>query len=72
MQAQYGKEVLGVVRLNEARKHKAISKELSAQLSDQFPESKRERKKQIQAEKQQYSETKNPLGIADQWRKADR
>ena len=58
MQAQYGKDVLGVVRLNEARKHKAISKELSAQLADQSPEDKREMKKQIQAEKQQYSKIK--------------
>ena len=58
MQAQYGKEVLGVVRLNEARKHKAISKELTAQLPDQSAESKREIKKQIQAEKLQYSKIK--------------
>ena len=50
--------MLGVVRLNEARKHKAISKELSAQLDDQSPKDKREIKKQIQAEKQQYSKIK--------------
>lgn len=58
MQAQYGKEVLGVVRLNEARKHKAISKELSEQLSGQSAESKRKIRKQIWAEKQQYSKIK--------------
>lgn len=30
MQAQFGKEVLGVVRLEEARKHKHISEEILA------------------------------------------
>ena len=58
MQAQYGKEVLGVVRLAEARKHKALSQELNEKLSDVSADEKRELKEQIRAEKQNYSTIK--------------
>lgn len=58
MQAQYGREVLGTVRLDEARKHKAASKELSEQLSGLPDEEKRHVKAQIREEKNQYREMK--------------
>ena len=34
MQSQFGRDVLGVVRLNEARRHKAKEKEILADISD--------------------------------------
>ena len=58
MQAQYGREVLGTVRLDEARKHKAVSRELSEQLSGLPDEEKRQVKAQIREEKSQYREMK--------------
>lgn len=59
MQAQYGKEVLGVVRLDEARKHNALSKEILADINeDTDKESKALLKKQAKEEKQQYSKLK--------------
>ena len=58
MQAQYGREVLGTVRLDEARKHKAVSRELSEQLSGLPDEEKRQIKAQIREEKSQYREMK--------------
>lgn len=58
MQAQYGKDVLGVVRLQEARKHKEQAAVLAQSLSDMGPEAKKEIKEQIRTEKQQYSQIK--------------
>lgn len=56
MQAQFGKEVLGVVRLEEARKHKRISEEILAGINeDTDKETKHELKLQAKAEKQNYS-----------------
>ena len=49
MQAQFGKDVLGVVRLEEARKHSAMAKQLK---EDGCP------KKEIKEEKRLYSEVK--------------
>ena len=59
MQAQFGKEVLGVVRLDEARKHKQISENLLAEINkDSCKEVKQELKAQAKSEKQQYSKLK--------------
>lgn len=59
MQAQFGKEVLGVVRLEEARKHKRISEEILAGINeDTDKEMKHEMKLQAKAEKQNYSKLK--------------
>ena len=49
MQAQFGKDVLGAVRLDEARKHSAMAKQLK---EDGCP------KKEIKEEKRLYSEVK--------------
>ena len=58
MQAQYGKEVLGAVRLQEARKHKEEADVLRQSLSDMNTEEKKAAKEQIRSEKQQYSQIK--------------
>ena len=50
MQAQYGREVLGVVRLDEARKHNIQSKELLDSITD---ETTKEEKRDIKAESKQ-------------------
>lgn len=41
MQAQYGKEVLGVVRLDEARKHKTASKEMLNSITNETSKEER-------------------------------
>ena len=59
MQAQYGKEVLGAVRLQEARKHQDEAKsilETAESLDD--PEQKRQLKAEAKEEKQRYSQLK--------------
>ncbi len=59
IQAQYGKEVLGVVRLEEARKHSKTSQEILSGISDETDkETKKELQKQAKSEKQEYSELK--------------
>ena len=59
MQAQYGKEVLGVVRLEEARKHSKISQEILSEISDETDKTtKKELQKQAKSEKQEYSKLK--------------
>lgn len=59
MQAQYGKEVLGAVRLDEARNHQKEAKELLKAASIQNdPEQKRCLKAAAKAEKQRYSQLK--------------
>ena len=59
MQAQFGKEVLGVVRLEEARKHKQMSEKILADINDDTDkETKRELKSQAKIEKQNYSKLK--------------
>ena len=54
MQAQFGKDVLGAVRLDEARKHSAMAKQLK---EDGCP------KKEIKEEKRLYSEVKRARWI---------
>ena len=59
MQAQYGKDVLGVVRLQEARKHQSEARsilERADYLDD--PEQKRQLKAEAREEKQRYSQLK--------------
>ena len=59
MQAQFGKEVLGVVRLEEARKHKEPSEKILLGIpEDTDKETKQELKLQAKAEKQNYSKLK--------------
>ena len=59
MQAQFGKEVLGVVRLEEARKHKQESEKILAGIDeDTDKETKYELKLQAKTEKQNYSKLK--------------
>ncbi|MCR5457711.1 MAG: ISL3 family transposase [Clostridiales bacterium] len=56
MQSQFGRDVLGVVRLDEARKHKAKSKELYESFEED--KSKREIKQEAKSERQQYTKLK--------------
>ena len=59
MQAQYGKDVLGAVRLQEARKHQREARsilERADSLDD--PEQKRQLKAEAKEEKQRYSQLK--------------
>ena len=58
MQAQYGKDVLGAVRLQEAKKHKEQAATLALSLPDLDKNEKLNIKKMILAEKQQYSQIK--------------
>ena len=55
MQAQYGKEVLGVVRLEEARKHKAQSIQMSSHLAEATAEERKALQAEIREEKHLYS-----------------
>lgn len=59
MQAQYGKEVLGVVRLEEARKHKIQSAQMATLLPNVSAEERKALQAEIRKEKQQYSLMKN-------------
>ena len=59
MQAQFGREVLGVVRLEEARNHKAKAKEILADIpNDTDKETLISLKQKAKAEKQEYSQLK--------------
>lgn len=59
MQAQYGKEVLGVVRLDEARRHKSAAANILASVNESADkETRNEAKKRAKAEKVQYSQLK--------------
>ena len=59
MQAQYGKEVLGVVRLDEARKHKTASKEMLNSITNETSkEERREIKTNSKKESREYSKLK--------------
>ncbi|MBQ7545841.1 MAG: transposase [Clostridia bacterium] len=56
MQSQFGRDVLGVVRLDEARRHKAKSKEILADIKDDTDkETKQTIKATANAEKREYS-----------------
>ena len=59
MQSQFGRDVLGVVRLDEARKHKAKSKEILADITnDTDKDTKQAIKESAKAEKREYSKLK--------------
>ena len=59
MQSQFGRYVLGVVRLDEARRHKAKEKEILADISDDTDkETMKSLKQEAKAEKQEYSQLK--------------
>ena len=59
MQAQFGRDVLGVVCLNEARKHKEHSKKILGEIAEEADkETKRARKAEARAEKKEYSTLK--------------
>lgn len=59
MQSQFGRDVLGVVRLDEARKHKAKSKEILADITDDTDkDTKQAIKEAAKAEKREYSKLK--------------
>lgn len=54
-----GRDVLGVVRLDEARRHKAKEKEILADISDDIDkETMKSLKQEAKAEKQEYSQLK--------------
>ena len=60
MQAQFGKEVLGVVRLNEARKHKDTASDIKDILKDEDnPDIRRKLKQEYKEERKKYSNIKN-------------
>ena len=59
MQAQYGRDVLGVVRLNEARKHKEKARDILDGIGEDIDKKmKKEQKQEAKEEKQQYSKLK--------------
>ena len=59
MQAMYGREVLGAVRLDEARKHKNNAKEiLNSVTENDNKDREKEKKADAKAEKQLYSKLK--------------
>lgn len=59
MQAQFGRDVLGVVRLNEARKHKEHSKEILDKITAETDkETKKIQKEEAKSEKRAYSTLK--------------
>ena len=59
MQSQYGRDVLGVVRLNEARKHKAAAKKILADIGeDTDKETKQKIKQMAKTETKEYSKLK--------------
>ena len=59
MQSQFGRDVLGVIRLDEARRHKAKEKEILADISDDTDkETIKSLKQEAKAEKQEYSQLK--------------
>ena len=58
MQAQFGKDVLGVVRLEEARAHKEKSNALRESLSQRQGEDRRQAKEEARQERQRYTQVK--------------
>ncbi len=59
MQSQFGRDVLGVVRLDEARRHKAKEKEILVDISDDTDkETMKSLKQETKTEKQEYSQLK--------------
>ena len=59
MQSQFGRDVLGVVRLDEARRHKAKEKEILVNISnDTDKDTMKSLKQEAKTEKQEYSQLK--------------
>jgi len=59
MQAQYGKDVLGAVRLAEARNHSSAARELENSITDETPpEQRRALRLQARQQRQLYSRLK--------------
>ena len=59
MQSQFGRDVLGVVRLDEARRHKAKEKEILVDiLNDTDKDTMKTLKQEAKTEKQEYSQLK--------------
>ena len=58
MQAQFGKEVLGVVRLEEARRHNTQAKVLKETLAELPPQEQKAVKEQIHAQQTEYRQLK--------------
>ena len=59
MQSQFGRDVLGVVRLDEARRHKAKEKEILVNISnDTDKDTMKSLKQEAKSEKQGYSQLK--------------
>ena len=59
MQSQFARDVLGAVRLDEARRNKAKEKEILADISDDTDkETMKSLKQEVKAEKQEYSQLK--------------
>lgn len=59
MKAQYGKDVLGVIRLQEAKKHKNEAKTILENAKSQNdPEQKRRLKAEAKEEQKRYSQLK--------------
>lgn len=59
MQAQYGRDVLGVVRLNEARKHRNTAKEILSDVKDEpDKETKQILKQEAKEQTREYSKLK--------------
>ena len=58
MQAQFGKDVLGVVRLTEARAHKERADALRESLSKLYGEERKQAKEEARQERQRYTQVK--------------
>lgn len=59
MQSQFGRDVLGIVRLDEARRHKAKEKEIFVDiLNDTDKDTMKSLKQEAKSEKQGYSQLK--------------
>ena len=59
LQAQFGKDVLGVVRLEEARKHKQTAEEILADIKDDISKDEKQNLKlKVKEERQNYSKLK--------------
>ena len=63
VQAQFGRDVLGQVRLNEAREHQKRARELAKQMLEKNEENLSELKQEIHQEKHLYSKVKKARWI---------
>jgi len=63
VQAQFGRDVLGQVRLNEAREHQKRARELAKQMPEKSEENLAELKQEIRQEKHLYGKVKKARWI---------